>query len=148
MTRQTKSPQKNKQKSQKKQKKSTDKSAPGMWSLGFYRFLALISLCLLLVCFFIYGVTRAPEQRTLALLIFALPLALPIRGTLLGRAYTFGYGSLMASVYFLLASSLYIFHLDWARYVMLVAATAALLWFFACLVHNKKIKTARRQSSK
>lgn len=114
-------------------------------SLKFYSKLALACILGLCVVFVIYGVTRSPEQKALALLLTALPLALPIRGTLAGSAYTLGYGSLLSTWYFCLSGWLYIVHLDWVRWLMLVAVVLSLLWFFACLVHNKKFKLQRKQ---
>lgn len=112
--------------------------------LSLYRHLALGCIVGLCVVFVVYGATRLPSQKALALLFTALPLALPIRGTLAGSTYTFGYSSLLSTWYFCLSGWLYIMHLDWVRWLMLVGVVLSLLWFFACLIHNKKIKQLRQ----
>lgn len=114
-------------------------------SLVFYQRLALASILGLCVVFMAYGITRLPEQKALALLLTALPLALPIRGTLTGSAYTLGYSSLLSTWYFCLSGWLYIVHLDWVRWLMAVGVVLSLLWFFACLIHNKKIKNHKKK---
>lgn len=117
-------------------------------SLFFYQRLALaciVALCLVFVC---YGVTRLPEQKALALLLTALPLALPIRGTLTGNPYVLGYSSLLATCYFCLSGWLFIMHEDWVHWLMLLGIVVSLLWFLACLFHNKKVKKHRKMQTK
>lgn len=103
-----------------------------------YRRLALACIMGLIIAFVVYGFSRTPEQRTIALLFTALPLVLPIRGTWSGSRYTIGYSSLLSTWYFCLSGWLYIVHLDWVRWLMLISVVLSLLWFFACLMHNKK----------
>lgn len=107
-------------------------------SLAIYRRAALVSLSLLIMVYLLYSLTRLPEQRTLALLLTTLPLAFPISGTLSAKRYTIAYSSLLSTWYFCLSGWLYIVHLDWVRWVMLAGVMASLLWFFACLMLNKK----------
>ncbi len=109
-----------------------------------YTRLALGCIIGLIVVFFVFGVTRSAEQKALTLLLTALPLSLPIRGTWLGSRYTIGYSSLMSTWYFCLSGWLYVVHLDWVRWLMLIGVVLSLLWFFACLVHNKKVKLKHR----
>lgn len=115
-------------------------------TLQTYRRLALLSILGLVVVYLIFGITRAPEHRTLVLLLTALPLTLPIRGTIAGRGYTIAYSSLLSTGYFCVSGWLYIVYLDWVRWLMLCAVVLSLLWFFACVVHNKKLKIQRKKN--
>ncbi|MGY0399913.1 MAG: DUF2069 domain-containing protein [Ostreibacterium sp.] len=117
-------------------------------SLFVYRRLALFAIVGLVVVFMLFGVTRVSEQKALTLLLTALPLAIPIRGTLMGQAYTIGYSALLSTGYFCLSGWLYIVHFDWVHWLMLVGILLSLLWFFACLLHNKKLKNQHRKYGK
>lgn len=109
-------------------------------SLVFYRQLTLFCILGLCVIFISYGITRLPAQKTLTLLLTALPLTFPIRGTFAGQIYTMKYSSLLSTWYVCLSGWLYIVHTDWARYLMLVAVILSLTWFFACLITIQKHK--------
>lgn len=109
-------------------------------SLRGYQRLAFVALVGLFVVFLFYIFTRQPSQRTLLLALTVLPLVMPIRGILAGNPYTYAYSSLLSSGYFLLCSWLYLVYLDWVRYLMLFGVALSLLWFFSCLIHNKKLK--------
>lgn len=113
-------------------------------SLPRYSRLALVCIIGLIVVFFVFGVTRLPEQKALTLLLTALPLSLPIRGTWQSSRYTMGYSSLLSTWYFCLSGWLYIVHSDWVRWLMLVAMVLSLLWFFMCLAHNKRRKKKKK----
>lgn len=116
-------------------------------SLVTYRRVALVCIVALILTFFIFGVTREPSQKALTLLLTTLPLAVPIQGTLKGRAYTIAYSSLLSTWYFCLSGWLYIVHDDWASGLMLFSTILSLLWFLACLMHNRQLKKQRKISS-
>lgn len=117
-------------------------------ALQTYRRLALLSILGLILVYLVFGITRVPEQRAFVLLLTALPLTLPIRGTLAGRGYTIAYSSLLSTGYFCLSGWLYIVYLDWVRWLMLCGVVLSLLWFFACVVHNNKLKIQKKSTAK
>ncbi len=117
-------------------------------TLANYRRVAFVCIIALIVCFFVFSITREPSQKALALLLTTLPLAIPIKGTLSGKVYTIAYSSLLSTWYFCLSGWLYIIHDDWARWLMLAATILSLLWFIMCLVHNKHFKPKKNKKKR
>lgn len=102
--------------------------------------LAVFCIISLVLVYVLFSVTRLPQYKALTLLLTALPLSVPIRGTLQGSRYTIGYSALLSTGYFCLSGWLFIIYNDWIKWLMLAAMLLALLWFFACLMHNKGYK--------
>lgn len=73
-----------------------------------------------------------------------LPLCLPLSGSLKGNPYTIGYSSLLSTWYFVLSAGIYLFY-DATE--MIIATITSLLWFIACVIHNKHKKRTSHKSS-
>lgn len=71
---------------------------------GFYRKLTLISYVSLLLFVVLWQTLLVPSEhlsRPLALVIFVLPLLLPLRGILMGNPYTHAWANFILMLYFL-----------------------------------------------
>ncbi|HLV48414.1 MAG TPA: DUF2069 domain-containing protein [Aliidiomarina sp.] len=71
---------------------------------GFYRKLTLISYLPLLVFVVLWQTVFAPSELLslpLALIMFVLPLLLPLRGILMGNPYTHAWANFILMLYFL-----------------------------------------------
>ncbi len=75
----------------------------GLWRPGPWRLLALVGYFVLLIGLLNWMTWIAPPARlpvSLALILLAVPLLLPLRGLLHGRPYTHAWTSFLALPYF------------------------------------------------